>query len=387
MSVLLCCCLLFSALCLSVSAEDAALVLSDLTTQMKREVVEGSSTVTYSYSYNEGIVNRYGQQMHWFHAQNPDFYKSGGTKIVLSGGELGLAAGHEYEFTFYTDINVSMAYSVCVLLDGNRLFEDTGLKGFQKISVKFTAPDTIRDNSRISIIYSVAKEYNYGAGGEGVNYYISEHLEFFDRTDNPSWLGKIKQWFQDLGDKIGNFFSVLADRIGGFFTDLSNSISQWFQEQKKQIQEFFNGVKQWFQELGDRISGYFTDLYNDLIEGLKSLFIPADGYFDAYMQKTKDWAAERFGFLYTAGDLMVSMVNDLKGLLRDEYTFVLPAARFTLNGQTYTLWDEYTVPMGEYLQNNYMKFAYGTYKTLLGSVFAFALFKYAEKVFDKVMAN
>lgn len=378
---------MFFALCLSASAEDAALVLSDLTTQMKKEVIEGSSTVTYSYAYNDGTVDRHGQLMHWFHAQNPEFYKAGGKKIVLSGGDLGLAAGHEYEFTFYTDINVSMTYSVRVLLDGNCLFEDTGLTGFKKISVKFTAPDTIRDNSRISIIYSVAKEYNYGAGGEGVNYYISENLEFFDRTDNPSWLAKIKLWFENLGDKIGGFFSSLGDRISGFFSDLSNSISEWFSQLKQQITDFFNGVKQWFQELGDKIGGFFTDLYNDLIEGLKALFIPADGYFDAYMQKTKDWAAERFGFLYTAADLMVSMVTDLKGLLRDDYSFVLPAARFTLNGQTYTLWEQYTVPMSEYLQNNYMKIAYGTYKTLLGSVFAFALFKYAQRVFDKVMAN
>lgn len=331
--------LLFCAIIPS-SAEDATLTLSSLTTQMQREVTEGSSTISHAYAYTEGIQMRNGQQMHWFKAQNPDFYASGGKKIVFSGGDLGLAAGHEYEFTFYTDINVSMSYNVRVLLDGNRLFDDTGLTGFKKISVKFTAPDTIRDNSRISVIYSVGSEYNFGAGGQDVRYYISENLEFFDRTDNPSWLAKIKQWFQDLGDKIGGFFGSLGDRISGFFSDLSNSISQWFAEQKQQIQDFFNGVKQWFQELGDRIQQFFVDLYNDIVEGLKKLFIPSEGYFDSKKTELEIFATEHFGAMYQAPVVMVDMIKKFTTMSPKSPAITFPAIQFDFQGTRYVLTDE-----------------------------------------------
>lgn len=389
MSVLLCCCLLFSVLCLSVSAAEDTLSVSDFNSLMGRETSSNGSTYTEYYTFSEGTVTVSGVLMHYWHANDPSFYALGATKVLTTFTLTDVQPNHNYDLNFKSAISYNGAYQIIVTVAGAKVFDKTFSDyKVQNIKCNFDMPaNVVSGQTTVNIEYRVAQNYAYGSAGQNVRYYISENIDFVDRTDNPTWLQKILNRFTALGDTIGGFFGSLGDRISGFFSDLSKNISQWFAEQAQKIQDFKDGVKQWFQELGDKIGGFFTDLYNDLIEGLKALFIPADGYFDAYMQKTKDWAAERFGFLYTAADLMVTMVTDLKGLLRDEFTFVLPAARFTLNGQTYTLWDEYTVPMGEYLQNNYMKFAYGTYKTLLGSVFAFALFKYAQRVFDKVMAN
>lgn len=218
-------------------------------------------------------------------------------------------------------------------------------------------------------------------------FYISRYISVVDNDDNTGLLQQIISSIKAIPSNISSFFSNLGDRIGNFFADIKQRMIDSYNGFVYNLSQFKDGVKQWFKDLGDRIQGFFVDLYNDIIDGLKSLFIPSDGYFDAYMEKTKTWAAARFGFLYTASDLVVSMITDLQGLLRDDFSFVLPAAKFTLNGETYTLWEAYTLPMGELLQNNYMKYAYGLYKTLLGSLLAFALFKYMQSVFDKIMAN
>lgn len=133
--------------------------------------------------------------------------------------------------------------------------------------------------------------------------------------------------------------------------------------------------------------GWLSAFGHYLLNGLKSLFIPSDGYFDAYMEKTKTWASERFGFLYTAGDLVVSFITNIRDMLKDDFQFVLPAAEFDLNGDHYVLWNEYTVPMSEYLENKTIKFIYSSYCFILGGICSFALLNYAIKVFDKILAN
>lgn len=133
--------------------------------------------------------------------------------------------------------------------------------------------------------------------------------------------------------------------------------------------------------------GWLTAFGQMILNGLKNFFIPSSDYFDIYSETTKTWAAEHFGFLYTAADLFSSVVEDLKGLLRDDYSFKIPPAKFTLMGTEYTLWEEYEVPMKEYLKNSALNFAYNTYLVMLSGALSFALLEYARKTYDKVMAN
>lgn len=386
---------MFSCTCLSVSAADDKIVVSDMHASMYTETDTGSGINIKDYAYTDGTETRSGILFHWFSAVDRSFYAKGSNKVVSAYDYSNLSAGHEYEITFYTNVNFTADYTVTVKMGlGNVIYEKKVSKTGQpqKFNVKYTAPDAVTNETRLTIELSFDSLYGYGSnsGDIQVKYMISEEVNLTDLTENPSWLGKILKrfddigdWFRNLGSSITSGFDNLKQSVGNWFSD----VGKWFKEQGEKIQAFSDGVKQWFQDLGDKIGDYFTILYNDLIDGLKSLFIPSEGYFDAYMEKTKTWAAERFGFLYTAADLMSSMVTDLQGLLRDDYLFVLPAAKFTLDGTTYTLWEGYTLPMDDLLQNDFMKYAYGLYKTLLGAACAFALFKYAQSVFDKVMAN
>lgn len=374
--------------------------VSDMSVFMQRVYSVDGSTRYDSYGFIDGIENVNGVNVHWYSATDPSYYAKGGKKLTNVVDTTGFTAGHEYEMVFYTGSNYSMppagiSYHLRIRIGGNLVYDELILptNKIAKTSFHFTMPDVVSTDTRVNIEMEVPEQFAIGSTGSfvgKVKYYVSEDIIFTDLTENPSWLGKILQRFSDLGDSIRN----LGTTIGSFFTNLGESIGGFFSDLWANIKQKFDDLKQWFNDLGDRISGFFDDLklkietkIQESVDEIKSWFIPSDGYFDSYMEKTKMWAAERFGFLYTAADLMSSMVTDLQGLLRDDYLFVLPAAKFTLDGTTYTLWEAYTLPMDDLLQNIYMKYAYGLYKTLLGAACAFALFKYAQSVFDKVMAN
>lgn len=306
---------------------------------MQRQVVEGSSTVTYNYAYTDGTLSRNGILLHWFSAVDPSYYASGGKKLTTVYDYGNLAAGHDYEMTFYTGLSFAANYNIRVFVGSEKVFDNdfSSTSGISKNNVKFTTPSAITDSTRIQIVMTVPERYNYGANGEQVRYYFSETLDFTDLTDNPKWLSKIKQWFIDLGDKVGGFFTSLGDRISGFFTNLTNSISQWFADQKKQIQDFFYGVKQWFKELGDRIQQFFVELYNDIVEGLKSLFIPSDGYFLSKKTELENFATDHFGALYQAPSVMIDLIKKFLTMSPQEPSITLPAIQFDFNGQRYVL--------------------------------------------------
>lgn len=408
LSVLLCCCLWFSALSLNASAasDEGVLFVSDMTTVLQKTVKEGSTETTYNVPFTEAKFVQDGILFHSFMADDPSFWGKGHKKILNSFDITNVVSGHSYTLRFYHYI--CSYYTVKVLINSTNVYEEVFREHKTHFTdVTFKMPDNLSSNTaHISISFIVPESVGHDVSNP-TTYRISEEIEFNDNTDNPGWLGKILKKFSELGDRIGNFFtslyssiSALGDRIGvwfsdlgksigKFFTDLWNNLRQSFADVGRWFQELGDKIGQWFKELGDKIGGFFVDLYNDIIQGLKDLFIPADDYFDNYMQKTKDWAKLRFGFLYTAGELMLDVVMDLKDLLRDDYQFTIPEAQFTLNGQTYTLWEAYTVPMKEYINTNtFMKVAYGTYITLLSSfALAFALFSYAQRVFAKIMAN
>lgn len=284
-SILLVIVSLLSFCSFSTYADDSTLLLSDMGATMSREVTEGSSTVTYNYQFTDGTVTRGGILMHWYTANDPAFYASGGTKLTTVYGYNGLSAGHEYEMTFHTSINYNGRYTIQVFVDSNKLFEsDFSGDSNKKINVKFTAPEAITDSTRIMIRYLVGSNYGYGASGQNVRYFISENLQFSDLTENPSWLGKILNKFSEIGQSIsnlgttiGNFFTNLGESIGGFFKDLWANIKQKFDDLKTWIDGLGENIKQWFIDLGNDISEFFTMLKNYLLYFQHPVTVNADG--------------------------------------------------------------------------------------------------------------
>ncbi len=251
----------------SVFAADDTLTVSNFTSLMGRETSSSGSTYTEYYPFSEGTATVSGTLMHYWHANDPNFYTSGATKVLTTFTLTDVQPNHNYDLNFKTAISYNGAYKIIVTVANVVVFE----KSFndykvQNIKCNFDMPaNVVSGQTTVNIEYRVSEAYGYGSAGQNVRYYISENIDFLDRTDNPTWLAKIKQWFLDLGDKIGNFFSALGDRIGGFFDDLAENIKQKFNDLKSWIENLGNNIKQWFKDLGEDIGEFFTMLKNYLL--------------------------------------------------------------------------------------------------------------------------
>lgn len=255
---LLSCCSFFSF------AEDAQLTVSDMSAYLMRDVTTGNETSSSYFTYIDG-TGLYGSDnvlCHWFKAEDPSFYATGGQKILVVTDGLSLVAGHNYEMTFYAGLNFNAVFDVRITYSGNELLNSSYSAGLQKITFSFTAPETTSSLSSIRIYVTLGQQFGYGSAGQNARFLISETIEMTDKTDNPGWLGKILKKIDD----VKGWFSNLGNTIGGFFSSLSESIGQWFTEQKQKIQDFSNNVGQWFTDLGNNIKQWFIDLGEDIGE-------------------------------------------------------------------------------------------------------------------------
>lgn len=254
---------LLSCCSFSVYAADDTLTVSNFNSLMGRETPNSSGvTTTDYYTFSEGTATVSGVLMHYWHADDPNFYASGATKVLTTFTLTDVQPNHNYDLNFKTSISYSGSYEIIVIVAGTTVFQ----KSFndykvQSIKCNFDMPsNVVSGQTTVKIEYRVASQYAYGSAGQNVRYYISENIDFVDRTDNPTWLQKILNRFTALGDTIGGFFSSLGDRIGSYFA-----------EQKQKIQDFSNSVGNWFSDLKDTIKQKFVDLGNDIGEFFEKL--------------------------------------------------------------------------------------------------------------------
>lgn len=380
--------MLFVGAVIPASAENTQLTVSDMTSYMEREESSGNETSIVRYPSTDGTETINGVLCHWFSASDPSYYELGAQKLTTIYTFTDFSASHDYEVTFYT--KMSAPHNVSVWIGTEKVYDNdfSGGNLFSKSNVKFTTPSAITDSLRVKIQITVKDGYDYGSQGQTVRYYISENLNFVDLTENPSWLQKILNKFSELGDTIGGFFDGLGERIGGFFSSLSESIGQWFAEQAQKIQDFKDGVKQWFQDLGDRIQQFFVDLYNDIVEGLKKLFIPSDGYFDSKKNELETFAVEHFGAMYQAPDAMVDMIRKFTTMSPKQPSITLPAIQFDFQGTRYVLSESVT-----YLfswvndKSNMLYYFYQFYRGFVTVILFLGFASYCVKKYNEVFGG
>lgn len=345
---------------------------------LRRSVITGSSTSTVSYDYT--VSDYHGNKnLYAISPNDKSYWASGGVKIFQSYKIDDFVAGHDYEMRFSAGVNFNATYTAYVLFDGERIYETTfSGDGAKAISFNFTAPDVVSPYTSIIFVMEIGNNYGYGSGGSELAYWLlGKTVEYTDRTEEPGWLGKILQRFTDLGDAIGNFFSSLGDRISSFFTDLWENIKQKFDD-----------LKQWFVDLGDRIQGFFVDLYNDIVDGLKKLFIPSDGYFEAKKSELETFATEHFGALYQVPDLMVDTLRKFTSMSPEQPSITLPAIEFNFNGQHYVLSESITYSFSWVNDSgNALFYLYKFYRGFVTVILFFAFANYCIKKYNEVFAG
>lgn len=314
-----------------------------------------STMVTSLYTFENGTENVL------FKNTNNEYYAADRYKTVVLSNYITINPDTQYSVSFMHSLNNGSAYEIrvyCMVYSGSNItkipiYSENFIGTYRVGNISdfsFKIPSSAVGTSykcRLYIEHIIHKEGYYTGWTPFIQRYITVE------NDDVSWLVKILNaikaipsnisgFFTSLGDRIGTFFGNLGDRISGFFSDLKTNIGNWFDAQLQKIQDFYNGVKQWFKELGDRIQGFFVDLYNDIIEGLKRLFIPADGYFESKKTELETFCIEHFGALYQAPDVMLDFVVKLTTISPKVPSITMPAIQFDFQGVRYVLCDSIT---------------------------------------------
>lgn len=313
-----------------------------------------SSDGTVSTSYTQYLVTSertvYGVLLYGFGSSNRDYYAAGRSRQVAVSDYLTISPDRQYSMRFSHMLNINLSYNISVYVV---VYSNGSVKKIPVYDEKFSGNSSTLNTSDFSFKLSstdLGSSYrcrlyiehtfsggSYGSSSTDMQVYqlLQKYITIVD--DDVGWLVKIYNAIKAIPSNLSGFFSSLGDRISGFFSDLKTNMGNWFAEQGQKIQDFSNGVKQWFKELGDRIQGFFVDLYNDIIEGLKSLFIPADGYFESKKTELETFCIEHFGALYQAPDVMLDFVVKLTTISPKVPSITMPAIQFDFQGVRYVL--------------------------------------------------
>lgn len=221
-----------------------------------------------------------------------------------------------------------------IYMNGNLLDET-----WQTVDVNFIA-----NTNNISSGYTVELVFEFVDSYRSANaYYITQQIYLNDNDDDKSLLDSILSWLsriyhfiaggtdrdgvthEGLVQGIKNGLNSLGTRIGNFFTTLGDNLSGWFTDLKDSIINKIQQIKQWFIDLG-----------NDIIDGLKSLFIPSDGYFAEKKTQLENFVIEHFGALYQGPDVMIDLIRKLLTVNPSANPGItMPAIEFDFLGQHY----------------------------------------------------
>ena len=247
---------------------------------------------------------------------------------------------------FLRPVNVSAATSVgSVSTSGSFITEtvSSGLSTSGSVPYSFDLSRTVGLNTQLQtdkyyilnfhLVSTPKRHLSGGPGAASINavpYVIHNGVKYYIGT----WYGLLIKGSSSnnisLGYEIsGNVYSNSTSARALFFAELEYSLDIGILELSANevadsvVQnDINNSIKQGNQlqqeanQTGKGILGKITDFFGsffeNIINALKSLFIPEDGYFSDYFNRLNDFFSEKLGFLYSPIDLFVEFLNAIQ---------------------------------------------------------------------------
>lgn len=199
--------------------------------------------------------------------------------------------------------------------------------------------------------------------------------------------------------KDSSIFDTKSFTVGTSYTDedkqkdYQDKISSSLEDQKQAIEENTKTNKNIFEKIGDILSyinpfseNFFGKKLVELIlDGLKGLFVPEDGFFDTYFSDLKDWFSDRLGFLWTPFDIIIEILNKILNINFSEPIFHIPEINEPFSGSK--LISEYDYNLNSLLDNDIFKNIHDIYFIGVDAVIFFALINLARRKIEEVFSN
>ena len=199
--------------------------------------------------------------------------------------------------------------------------------------------------------------------------------------------------------KDSNIFDTKSFTVGSSYTDedkqkdYQDKISSSLEDQKQAIEENTKTNKNIFEKIGDILSyiNPFSDnffgkkLVELILDGLKGLFVPEDGFFDTYFSDLKNWFSDRLGFLWTPFDIIIDILNKILNINFSDPIFHIPEINEPFTGSK--LISEYDYNLNDLLDNEVFKNIHNIYFIGVDAVIIFALINLARRKIEEVFSN
>lgn len=196
-----------------------------------------------------------------------------------------------------------------------------------------------------------------------------------------------------------SIFDTKSFTVGSSYTDedkqkdYQDKISSSLEDQKQAIEENTKTNKNIFEKIGDILSyiNPFSEnflgkkLVELILDGLKSLFVPEDGFFDTYFTDLKNWFSDRLGFLWTPFDIIIEILNKILNINFSEPIFHIPEINEPFSGSK--LISEYDYNLNSLLDNDIFKNIHDIYFIGVDAVIIFALINLARRKIEEVFSN
>lgn len=250
----------------------------------------------------------------------------------------------------------------------------------QDYSIQVTYPDNFNGKQCYIVVVILATEKSSST-------YVSDFV-FTNNNQTDEKIDGILEWLSAVyhsivggEDSRGVKHDGLVQGIKNGLISLGNTIGGFFENLKVSIENKIDAIQQWFVELGENI-----------IDGIKSLFIPEDGYFESKKAELEDFFSEHFGIVYTAGSLSIDVLKKFTSLKPPAQAVLhVPAWQMSLtleNDKIITIVPAMDVNFSEYINSSgVLHTFYKFYRAFITVVIIFMVVNYAKLKFDYVFGK
>ncbi len=229
----------------------------------------------------------------------------------------------------------------------------------------------------IGSFYLASDQYTGdGTGGGGTGGGTTPEEPGFDDPDG--WLGGLIDSIIEGINTVIEGISNLAQNVASLPSNIAGALSSLFQQVVSAV-----------TSIGDQITNALVTLGNFIIDGLKQLFIPSDGYFESVANDLSTFFSDRLGLLLYPFDFLVSLGNRIAGLETSEPTCTIPEIAYTdSDDNKYVLIDDQTLNVYDLVgRNDIIIGMHQTYLTVMDGIIAFMLLSLCWKRFDHIIGG
>lgn len=213
-------------------------------------------------------------------------------------------------------------------------------------STATTAQGTRSYGSSSVYVYINGHKYTYHYGSA---YRVDGAVSsiYFESTCTAEYQGGYDYVLKKYGKYIGNEYlkssnmTITINKVRSaeeqqLIDEVKNGNK--LQEKGNELQQEGNALQKEQNDISkgifDKIADFFASFFSNLMDSIKGLFIPEDGYFSDFFTRLNDFFSDKLGLLYTPIDVLVRILTSLKDAERDNYTLHFPGLKW---GNTYII--------------------------------------------------